>query len=87
MTMPQKYRVTVLIHTLEPGTHISRETISRRISRQIILTADDCCEPRPDWGQWFPVASPDKAARTLRARGYMPPLSRDEEYYIGMEPC
>lgn len=85
--MTTHYRVTLTIHTLEPGSHISRETISRRVFAEYVLPAADCEELRPDWGVYHPVATARAAERRLRDMGAMPTLTRDEECYIGIVDC
>ena len=87
MTNAETYTATIWIDTLEAGTHISRETIATRVHKQVVLKADDCCECRPDYGEYSPIPTYGKTIRTLKAMGQLPRLSRcDEEYRIGIVP-
>jgi len=78
--------VRVWVETLEPGTHVSRESVSRRLAFQTVLPFEDCSETRPDWGEYSPVVTFSATERTLRRLGMLPPLgSGDERYLIGVE--
>lgn len=73
--------VRLWIDTLEPGRHISRETIARRLVGDVALPLADCKEARPDWGEYFPLVTFDAIWRALRRGGHVPPLASDAERY------
>lgn len=82
--------VTVTIHTnrLQPGYHISRDTIARDVvpPRVVTLPRAECEEARPDWGEYLPLVTFRMVERALHARGQLPPLpDRDHAYAIGVE--
>jgi hypothetical protein len=78
--------VRVWVNTLEPGTHICRRAVDRRLAIEVVLPFEACAEPRPDWGEYDPVVTAQAVERTLRLRGLLPrfdPLR--EECMIGVE--
>lgn len=72
-------RVNLLIWTLEPGQHIAREVIARRVAATVDLPRESCeaCDPGPR-------LSGDSIFRELRRRGLVPPLDdpQNEEYAV-----
>lgn len=77
-------RVEINVQTLEPGHHIAREVIARRPLCVVDLPRAECMEPRPDWGEYFPLVTFPAIERALRRRGYFPPLAEDERYSYGI---
>ncbi len=72
-------RVNILIWTLEPGQHIAREVVARRVAATVDLPRESC-------EVWDPVPrlSGDAIFRELRRRGLMPTLDdpQNEEYAV-----
>ena len=78
--------VRVWVEAPEPGTHSSRESVSRRLAFQTVLPFEDCSEARPDWGEYSSVVTFAATERTLRRLGMLPQLSGSgERYLIGVE--
>jgi hypothetical protein len=80
---PESVQVTVFVWTLEPGSHLSREIIGRRVAAEAIVPASAVSETRADWGEYSPIVTIRAAERLMRARGFMPALqNRDEQYAL-----